>query len=71
MRIASWRPAGRQARKKSWLKDRKEELDAVLLSIQERVGEYSHITVAYFQPDTKKDGGEYMEKTGRLKKIDK
>lgn len=64
--------AGRQtSQEKILAEDRKEELDAVLLSIQERVGEYSHITVVYFQPDTKKDGGEYMEKTGRLKKIDR
>ena len=64
--------AGRQiSQEKILAEDQKEELDAILVSIQERAGEHPHISVTYFQPDKKKDGGEYMKKIGRLKQVDR
>ena len=50
--------------------DTKAELDrrqAVLLA---HVGEQPEVTVTWFQPDKKKDGGAYVTTTGRLKKLD-
>lgn len=50
--------------------DTKAELDrrqAVLLA---HIGEQPEVTVTWFQPDKKKDGGTYITTTGRLKKLD-
>ena len=50
--------------------DTKAELDrrqAVLLA---HIGEQPEVTVTWFQPDKKKDGGAYITTTGRLKKLD-
>ena len=50
--------------------DTKAELDrrqAVLLA---HIGEQPEVTVTWFQPDKKKDGGAYVTTTGRLKKLD-
>ena len=50
--------------------DTKTELDrrqAVLLA---HIGEQPEVTVTWFQPDKKKDGGAYITTTGRLKKLD-
>ena len=50
--------------------DTKAELDrrqAVLLA---HVGEQPEVTVTWFQPDERKDGGAYVTTTGRLKKLD-
>ena len=49
--------------------DTKAELDrrqAVLLA---HIGEQPEVTVTWFQPDEKKDGGTYVTTTGRLKKF--
>ncbi|MCQ4735824.1 YolD-like family protein, partial [Anaerotruncus colihominis] len=35
----------------------------------ERIKERPEITVTWFQPDAKKDGGRYIVSTGRLKRI--
>jgi hypothetical protein len=52
-----------------------ENMKAVLSSklqiIADRLKEYPEITVTYFQPDTKKDGGAYVTATGTVRKIDK
>ena len=50
--------------------DTKTELDrrqAVLLA---HIGEQPEVTVTWFQPDEKKDGGAYLTTSGRFKKID-
>ena len=50
--------------------DTKAELDrrqAVLLA---HIGEQPEVTVTWFQPDERKDGGAYVTTTGRLKKLD-
>lgn len=35
-----------------------------------RIGEQPEISVTWFQPDEKKDGGQYVTSEGRLKKVD-
>lgn len=45
-------------------------LDAMLQKIKEQIQLHPEITVTYFQPDTKKDGGEYVTVAGRVKKLD-
>ena len=62
----------------AWLTDRKLELDedtkaeldrrqAILL---EHISERPEITVTWFRPDERKEGGAYITTTGRLKKLD-
>ena len=36
----------------------------------EHIAEQPEITVTWFQPDERKDGGAYLTATGRLKKLD-
>ena len=45
-------------------------LDGKLAVLQEMIREQPAVTVKYFEPDEKKDGGAYLCVTGRLKKID-
>lgn len=45
-------------------------LDAMLQKIKEQIQLHPEITVTYFQPDTKKDGGVYVTVAGRVKKLD-
>ena len=60
------------------LTDRKIELDEYeiavlddrLQTIKVQLESHPEITVTYFQPDIRKDGGEYITVTGRVKKID-
>lgn len=46
-----------------------EKLNAKLQILQEHIREQPEISVEYFQKDEKKDGGAYLEHTGRLLKI--
>lgn len=48
----------------------KEYLDEKIRLIQKRSDMHPEITVTYFQPDSKKEGGAYVEVVGLLKKID-
>lgn len=48
----------------------KEEIGRQLNSLQERISEHPAITLEYFEPDSKKQGGAYRELKGTLKKID-
>lgn len=60
------------------LTDRRVELDELekealrekLNLIVEMMDEHPEVTLTYFQPDTKKDGGAYLSVTGCVKKID-
>lgn len=60
------------------LTDRKIELDEYeiavlddrLQKIKEQLKVYPEVTLTYFQPDIRKDGGEYVTVTERVKKID-
>lgn len=46
------------------------ELDMKLLTLADLAGERPEISVTYFQPDEKKEGGAYVTATGAVKKID-
>lgn len=50
--------------------DRKEILNRKLQWISEHIKEQPKVTITYFQPDKKKEGGSYVETTGIVKKID-
>ena len=50
--------------------DTKAELDQKQAVLLEHIGEQPEVTVTWFQPDGRKDGGAYLTATGRLKKID-
>ena len=50
--------------------DTKAELDQRQAVLLEHIEEQPEITVTWFQPDGRKDGGAYLTVTGRLKKID-
>ena len=45
-------------------------LNEQLQKIMDRVGERPEVSVLYFKPDGKKDGGAYVTVTGKVKKID-
>lgn len=57
-------------RRKELGEDIKVELDRRQVILLEHIGEQPPITVTWFQPDERKDGGVYVTATGRLKKID-
>ena len=50
--------------------DTKTELDRRQAVLLEHIGEQPEVTVTWFRPDDRKDGGAYVTVTGRLKKID-
>lgn len=45
-------------------------LDEKLLLLKEQIHNKPNITITYFVPDSKKDGGKYVEVTGNIIKID-
>ena len=49
--------------------DTRAELDSKQAVLLEHIDEQPEITVTWFQPDEKKDGGAYLTATGRLKKL--
>lgn len=50
--------------------DTRAELDQKQAVLLEHIGEQPEVTVTWFQPDERKDGGTYRTATGQLKKID-
>ena len=50
--------------------DVKAALDLKQQMLMDRIGEHPDVSVTWFQPDGKKDGGRYVTTTGRLKRID-
>lgn len=46
------------------------ELDMKLLMLADLIDEHPEISVTYFLPDEKKEGGAYVTVTGAVKKID-
>ena len=48
----------------------KELLDLRLQELQEHLSTQPEVTVTYFAPDEKKDGGAYVTVTGKVKKVD-
>jgi len=47
-----------------------EELNAKLNFIQEHIKECPKVTIIYFQPDERKEGGAYITITGKARRID-
>ena len=47
-----------------------EELNTKLNFIQEHIKERPEVTITYFQPNERKDGGKYLTATGRVRWID-
>ena len=45
-------------------------LDRKLAFLQEHLAEQPKVTVTYFLPDGKKEGGKYADASGKIKKID-
>lgn len=45
-------------------------LDQRILLLQDRLKELPEVTITYFIPDERKDGGKYVSITGAVKKID-
>ena len=50
--------------------DTRAELDRRQAILLEQISERPEVTVTWFRPDEKKDGGAYVTTAGRLKKID-
>lgn len=50
--------------------DMKSKIDMKLQLIEEHINERPEITVLYFVKDKKKSGGEYLEYTGNVRRID-
>lgn len=46
------------------------KIDRKLLALSERIALHPTVTVIYFHPDARKEGGSYQTKTGSLKAID-
>lgn len=57
-------------KKRELSEDDIEEINAKLNFIQEHIKERPEVTITYFQPDARKDGGEYITVTGRIRRID-
>lgn len=47
-----------------------EELNEKLNFIQEHIKERPEVTITYFQPDERKEGGSYITVTGKVRRID-
>ena len=47
-----------------------EELDQKLADLMTRIEERPEVTITYFEPDDKKEGGAYVTCVGKIKKID-
>ncbi|MCM1334469.1 MAG: hypothetical protein NC084_01210 [Bacteroides sp.] len=61
----------RLTEKKRHLDDeRKRRLDDLLRRLTERVDERPEVTVTYFLPDGRKEGGAYVTASGELRRID-
>ena len=50
--------------------DEIKEINAKLNFIKEHIKERPKVTITYFQPDEKKDGGKYTVATGKVRRID-
>ena len=46
------------------------ELDGKLREIREQLHQHPRVTVTYFRPDSRKQGGAYVTISGKVKKID-
>lgn len=68
---AAVKETARQTQRKILLSDdEKTLLDARLGRLMRKLPEQPPVTVTFFVPDAKKDGGSYLNVTGKLRKID-
>ncbi len=51
--------------------EEKQRLDSILQHLERRLAEKPTVTVTYFRPDDRKDGGAYLHRTGSLHAIDR
>lgn len=47
------------------------QLDEKLRLLEEQIEEHLTVSITYFQPDARKDGGSYQTATGIIKRIDR
>ena len=47
-----------------------QHLDERIRKIAEHLEEHPEVSITYFRPDARKEGGEYISVSGRVKKID-
>lgn len=65
------RETARLTESKAELDDNKKEmLDQKFGILMEHLADFPKVTVTYFQPDEKKEGGTYVSCTGSVRKID-
>lgn len=64
-----WKRPGLTDQRMELDEDARAALDSKQQLLLERIKERPEITVTWFQPDAKKDGGRYIVSTGRLKRI--
>lgn len=51
-------------------KARKEELDVHLQLLREQIAQKPQVSITYFVPDARKDGGAYFTITGTIRKVE-
>lgn len=69
---ATIREAGRLTDARAVLTESSHErLDEKLRRLLEEIGRQPEVTVTYFEPDARKEGGAYVHVTGRVKKVDR
>lgn len=51
--------------------EEKAHLDAELQLLEKTIGEHPNVTLTFFQPDKRKDGGAYVTVKGTVKKLDR
>ena len=50
--------------------EQKQEIDRALLKLLGRIGEKPEAEILFFQPDSRKAGGRYVKKCGRVRRVD-
>lgn len=50
--------------------DKKAEIDQILQWVEEKIGDRPEVTVTWFVPDTRKEGGEFHTERKRIRKLD-
>lgn len=56
-------------KKKELAEDERENLDGVWAFLKSHEKERISVKICYFEPDPRKEGGAYLEKEGRVKKV--
>lgn len=51
--------------------EERQRLDSLLLHLEQRQADKPTVTVTYFRPDDRKEGGAYLQRTGPLHAIDR